>query len=182
MKHIQSPKYLDCSKSLIFVIGNLDEAFQVENDTNPDMDADMYYDLTSKVTIMDIKDALKKRFRAEQIARFGNTMIKYPTLKKEHFKKIIESEVQRICAKFKNDEEVEIIPSAEIMDLIYNESVYPVQGVRPTFTTIGTIFTPLLSNIVIQKDMDKNINKVEIKVMDSEKGYKQDKKEIALLY
>ena len=182
LKHIQSPKYLDCSKSLIFVIGNLDEAFQVENDTNPDMDADMYYDLTSKVTIMDIKDALKKRFRAEQIARFGNTMIKYPTLKKEHFKKIIESEVQRICAKFKDDKEVEIIPSAEIMDLIYNESVYPVQGVRPTFTTIGTIFTPLLSNIVIQKDMDKNINKVEIKVMDSEKGYKQDKKEIALLY
>lgn len=182
LKNIQSPKYLDCSRSLIFVIGNLDEAFKVENDTNPDIDADMYYDLTSKVTIMDIKNALKTRFRAEQIARFGNTMIKYPTLKKEHFKKIIESEVQRICAKFKDDEEVEIIPSAEMMDLLYNESVYPVQGVRPTFTTIGTIFTPLLSNIVIQKNLYPEINKVMIEVKDKNKGYKLDTKQLILIY
>ena len=182
LKTIQAPKFVDSSKALIFVVGNLDEAFRVENDTNPDLDADMYYDLTSKVTVMDIKDALKTRFRAEQIARFGNTMIKYPTLKKAHFEEIIKKEVQRICAKFKDDTEIEIKPSADILDLLYNEGVYPVQGVRPIFTTIGTIFTPLLSNITISVEKDPNIKFVDIVVVNPELGYKTSRKRIELQY
>ena len=46
-----------------------------------------------KVSISDIKEALKQRFRAEQIARLGNNLIKYPTLKKEHFIKIIKKRI-----------------------------------------------------------------------------------------
>ena len=54
-------KEMNCNRSLIFVLGNLDEAFGVEGDLNPDIDADVFYDKTSSVSITDIKNALKER-------------------------------------------------------------------------------------------------------------------------
>lgn len=152
-------KTLDCSGALVFVIGNLDEAFRVEDDINPDLDADMFYDITSKVSLGDIKTALTKRFRAEQIARLGNNMIKYPTLKREHFQTIIQKETERIMEDFKKvDPSLSVSVSPAICALLYSEGVFPVQGVRPIFTTIGTILTPYLSKILIEKtEADKNV-------------------------
>lgn len=34
---------------------------------------------------------------------------------------------------------------------MYSEGVFPVQGVRPVYTTIGTLLTPLLSDILINR-------------------------------
>ena len=152
-------KTLDCSGALVFVIGNLDEAFRVEDDINPDLDADMFYDITSKVSLGDIKTALTKRFRAEQIARLGNNMIKYPTLKREHFQIIIQKETDRIMEDFKKvDPNLSVTVSPGMHALLYSEGVFPVQGVRPIFTTIGTILTPYLSKILIEKTKeDKNV-------------------------
>lgn len=150
---ISRPKQLDCSNSLVFVIGNLDEAFHVSGDTNPDMDADMFYSVTSKVTVSDIKEALKKRFRAEQIARLGNNLIKYPTLKREHFQKIIRNEVSKILDNFnKHVDPIKVNIEEEVYELLYVEGVFPTQGVRPIFTTINTILTPYLSKILINKE------------------------------
>ena len=154
---IMAPRYLDCSKALVFIVGNLDEAFKVEGDLNPDVDADIFYDETSKVTISDIKNALKKRFRAEQIARFGNSLIKYPTLKKEHFQKIIRKEVERLCTSFETISEKKIRLGDRMYDLLYFESVFPVQGVRPVFTTIGTILSPIFSDILLHFKNSKDI-------------------------
>ena len=72
-------KTLDFSKSLILLVGNLDEAFYLSKNVDPDLNADVFKKIIDKkVTIHSIKSALKSRFRAEQIARFGNTILKYP--------------------------------------------------------------------------------------------------------
>lgn len=178
---IMSTRKIDCSRALVFIIGNLDEAFHVEGDLSPDLEADIFYDETSKVSISDIKNALKQRFRAEQISRFGNNIIKYPTLRTIHFQEIIKREVSRICSEFKKSSGIEINCKPEFYDLLYSEGVYPVQGVRPVFTTIGTIFTPLLSNILVRSEKSK-IESTEIKVVDSESGYKKTNKTIELIY
>ena len=158
------PKSIDCKNSLIFIIGNLDEAFMVGGDINPDVDADMFYDITSKVTITDIKSALKKRFRPEQIARLGNNLIKYPTLNKESFEKIIDLEINRILKDFNEVEpDISITISDKMKSLLYSEGVYPVQGVRPIFTTISTILTPYLSKILVEKG-ENEIKEVTIDV------------------
>ena len=146
-----TPKKINCSKSLVFIIGNLDEAFKVGSNVDPDIDADIFHDITSKVSVSDIKSSLSFRFRAEQIARFGNNIIKYPTLGSEDFKKIIKQEVSRVCDEFRADEGLIINVSDRFLGLIYSEGVYPVQGTRPVYTTIGSIFTPLLSDIVIYR-------------------------------
>ncbi len=178
---IMSTRKIDCSGALVFIIGNLDEAFRVEGDLSPDLDADIFYDETSKVSISDIKNALKQRFRAEQISRFGNNIIKYPTLKREHFEKIIRKEVKRICTEFENSSEIYLDVTEDFLDLLYSEGVYPVQGVRPVFTTIGTIFTPLLSDMLIRCEKE-NIESAEISVVDPESGYKKSIKTLEIKY
>ena len=176
-KSMTAMKEMNCNKSIIFVLGNLDEAFGVEGELNPDIDADVFYDRTSKVTITDIKNALKKRFRAEQIARFGNSIIKYPTLKKTDFMKIIHKEAGRVTEEFEKATGHKIVFSSDVYNLLYSEGVYPVQGVRPIFTTIGTILTPLFSDIVINFPETRDIT-MEIK--EPESGYKVDKKTILI--
>lgn len=178
---IMSTRRIDCSGALVFIIGNLDEAFHVEGDLSPDFEADIFYDETSKVSISDVKNALKTRFRAEQISRFGNSIIKYPTLKKVHFEQIIQKEVNRICTDFMNSEGIGLDVTSDFLDLLYSEGVYPVQGVRPVFTTIGTIFTPLLSDILIRNEKEK-ITDALIDVRDPESGYKMSSKELEIKY
>ena len=177
-KSIIAPKEIDCNKSLVFILGNLDEAFKVEGDINPDIDADIFYDQTSKVTITDIKRALKRRFRAEQIARFGNSIIKYPTLKKVHFEEVIRKEVDRVSKEFTATSGITLDINKDMYDLLYAEGVYPVQGVRPVFTTITTIFTPLLSDIIMSGA--KRGDTAHLKVVHPELGYKLKEKEISV--
>lgn len=177
-KIVSKPKTYNFSKSIIFIIGNLDEAFiSVKGDTSPDIDADIFYEITKEVSIIDIKTALSKRFRDEQIARFGNNLIKYPTLKKEHFKEIIKKEVSRITERVKEISGKKIVCTDRVLDLLYSEGVYPTQGVRPVLSTINSILTPIISriqmsgedNVVIDiKDPDLCKSEVEITVRKGE--------------
>lgn len=144
-------RVLDCSKSLIFVVGNLDEAYKVSSEISPDLDADMFNSITSNVTTTDIKNALRKRFRPEQIGRLGNNIIKYPTLKGNDFKKIIDFEIQKRLTKFTEVDPIKINVTDAFKNLLYSESVYPTQGVRPILTSISTLITPYLSKVLIYK-------------------------------
>ena len=157
---IMVPIQIDCSHSLVFILGNLDEAFRVSGDMTPDLDADVFYKETSNVTLNDIKEALKARFRPEQIARLGNTIIKYPTLKKEHFKQIISKELDRVCHEFYAKFNINISVTDSFKDLIYAEGVFPTQGARPIFTTINSIFNPLFSEILVYAEGKNNISAV----------------------
>lgn len=163
-KYIVAPKYINCSDSLIFILGNLDEAYRDSKDFNPDLDADMFASTTSQVSIGDIKEALKKRFRPEQIARFGNNIIKYPCLGSDNFKKIIEKECNRICSEFQDNFGISVTVGDDFKDLLYSEGVYPVQGVRPVFTTIGYLLTPLLSKILIFLEPKENKSEFHVKI------------------
>lgn len=157
---ITAPVEIDCSGSIIFILGNLDNAFMVGDNVTPDIDADVFYAETSKVSVCDIKSALKTRFRPEQIARFGNNIIKYPTLNKKHFEEIINKELSRICKEFKDKFSIEIEPGDNFKKLVYFESVYPTQGVRPVFSTINSLFNPLLSDIIVYAEGKENIKVV----------------------
>ena len=114
------------------------------------------------------------------IARFGNSIIKYPTLKKVHFEEVIRKEVSRISNGFTATSGINLKISDNIYELLYAEGVYPVQGVRPVFTTITTIFTPLLSDIIMSgaKKGDTAI----LNVINPETGYKLKEKEVSITF
>lgn len=153
-----SSRKLDCSKSLVFILGNLDEAYKDSYDINPDIDADLFYEITSRVTTTDIKEALKKRYRPEQIGRLGNNIIKYPTLSKDSFKRIIDLEIGRILDRFSEVDKIKVVFEQSMKDLLYSESVYPTQGVRPVLSSIDTLITPYLSKVVEHKGRSKSVS------------------------
>jgi len=72
-------------------------------------DADIYYDLSRRVNIIDIKNALKEKFKPEQIARFGNNHIIYPCLNKKSYRKIIEINCQKYWIELKLNRVLKLI-------------------------------------------------------------------------
>ncbi len=127
-------------KMLIFISGNLDEAFTMSNDIdNADLDADIYHEFSKKITIVNIKNSLRGKFKPEQIARFGNTHIIYPCLSKASYYKIIKMRCDNLLDKIGNDFNLKIVLDTNVYDVIYNNGVFPTQGVRPVLSTVSQI-------------------------------------------
>lgn len=142
-----TPKVVDCTKSLVFVLGNLDEAYTMSSDFNPDMNADEFHEKSLKITLPKIKEALKLRFRNEQIARLGNIHIIYPAFSSQSYKQIIQLELNKINKKVYAEFQTNLLFDESVLSLIYAEGVYPTQGTRPIYTTIHQIIKSQISKI-----------------------------------
>jgi Peptidase family M41/ATPase family associated with various cellular activities (AAA) len=142
------------SKSLIIISGNLDEAYSMANETGEtDIEADIFRAYTEKITIVDIKNALSRKFKPEQVARFGNIHLIYKSLRKTDFEKLIGEELRKIVKKNKEHFGVDIEITTNLNQLIYQNGVFPVQGVRPVFSSITDIVEANLSKLLFEAFM-----------------------------
>ncbi|MBL0742024.1 hypothetical protein [Chryseolinea lacunae] len=139
IKTRQATKQLDLSHAFIFVLGNLDEAYLMNGSMNPDISADDFHQATVRITVATIKTALRERFRSEQIARLGNNHIIYKSFRKEHFQELIRRELNRVAAFAHETFGWTLIFDESVVDIVYAEGVFPTQGTRPVFTTIGNL-------------------------------------------
>ena len=142
-------KTLDLSHSLIFVLGNLDEAYAMSHNMNPDISADEFHDATSKITIADIKRALRKRFRPEQIARLGNNHIIYRSFSCAQFRALIRQELTRIQNFVDEKFGWKIVFDDSVVNIVYAEGVFPAQGTRPVFTTVKNLIESKVSGLIV---------------------------------
>ena len=142
------------AKTLIIISGNLDEAYSMANETGEtDIEADIFRAYTEKITIVDIKNALSRKFKPEQVARFGNIHLIYKSLRKIDFEHLIQEELVKICKKNKEHFGVDIEISQNFNQLIYQNGVFPVQGVRPVFSSITDIVEANLSKLLFEAFM-----------------------------
>jgi len=162
IRYALCPKVVDLSKSVIFIIGNLDEAYKMAGDFNPDIDADSFYQETLKIGISEVKTALKKRFRKEQISRLGNTHIIYPSLNQEAFWKIIHKELKIIKEQFSTQFNIELHFHDSVVELIYREGVFPTQGTRPVLSTINQLIRSKIGLLAAETIEKKDICTDEI--------------------
>lgn len=147
---------IDHSKTLIIISGNLDEAFVMAHNTaEADIDADIFHAYTQKISVVDIKSALTRKFKPEQVARFGNIHLVYKSLRKKDFEALIEVEVEKIIVKNKELFGIELSVSAALKRLIYQNGVFPVQGVRPVFSSIIDILETNLSKFLFEALIQK---------------------------
>ncbi|MBS1635997.1 MAG: hypothetical protein JST26_08740 [Bacteroidetes bacterium] len=156
IKTLTGVKQMNLSKALIFILGNLDEAFYMSGSLNPDISADELYEATSRINISHIKAALKKRFRHEQIARLGNNHIIYKSFTNAHFRELIRRELQRVSDYMQNEFGFTLQYHSSIHELVYNEGVFPTQGTRPVLTTVKNLIETWLGKLAvecIEKDM-----------------------------
>jgi len=139
---------LDYTKCLIFISGNLDEAYtsaQLVDDC--DTDADVFFQQTKRVNVMDIKASLKKRFKPEQISRFGNTHIIYPSINRRAYEQIIRRACNEYVTGMNRLTGIEFKLDSNAEAVIYNNSVYPTQGTRPVLSSVQSIFGDSLAQI-----------------------------------
>lgn len=158
-----APVEVNCSKALLFVMGNLDEAYSMSGDFNPDMNADDFHRDSLKISITNIKNVLRKHFRNEQIARLGNIHIIYPAFNRASYQSIIAMELNRVSKRLWDIQRLKLEFDDSAKELIYQEGVYPTQGTRPLFTTIHQIIKSKLPKIVCYQALNsKESNRVRV--------------------
>jgi len=139
------------TKLLIIISGNLDEAFRMADNVNDaDRDADVYHEYSKSIDIIKIKGALRYRFKPEQIARLGNMHMIYPIPSKAAYYGIIEQKVNNIIATVKNNNGINITVDQSVLDVIYNNGVFPTQGVRPVLSTVSSIIENSLPKFLFE--------------------------------
>ena len=163
----QQPKTKYFEKALIFVVGNVDEAYRFNGNFSADISADEFHELSKKINVPIIKTALRERFRDEQIARLGNTHIIYPALDKKAYQDLIRLSLDNYFNQFEKEFNIRWKYDETLVDKIYREGVYPTQGARPVFTTIQQIVkakTALLLQSILIKE--KKVDCIKLTVED----------------
>jgi cell division protease FtsH len=130
------PQIADLSSSLIFAVGNLDEVYFFSKNQSPDISPDEFYRNSKKITLSNVKMALLRRFRSEQIARLGNNHIIYPALNSNAFRSVILLELEKLSTIYLSKCGFEIKFHPSVVKWIFSEGVVPTQGVRPLISTI----------------------------------------------
>lgn len=157
------PRKINVSKALIFVLGNLDEAFRMAGQLTSELSADEFREQSLKIGMGEVRAALQKRFRNEQIARLGNIHLIYPALGQSHFYQIIDQWIQSKLNHLQQRYGVSIEVGDSLRDFLYQEGVIPVQGTRPLFSTLhqhlGSKFSHVLLPLLTQFP---NTTKIEL--------------------
>ncbi len=152
----------DYSNLLIFISGNLDEAYAMAKSVNDtDVEADVLHAFSQQINFLSIKRALKTRFKPEQISRFGNTHVIYPSMSRSSYEELIVKKLSELSALIKNRHKITITFSKDIHDFVYRNGVIPSQGVRPVFSTISGYVENAIPKILLRA-VEKGIDKVEV--------------------
>jgi cell division protease FtsH len=151
----------DYSKVLIFVCGNLDNAYSMANDVaEADISADILHKFSLKINLVDIKKCLSKLYYPEQVARLGNNHVIYRCLNNDSYTKIIEKSLNEFKSELKASHNFDISFTDDLIHVLYDNFVYPSQGVRPVFSGISSFLSE-----VVPKNMFKILdNDLEYKI------------------
>ena len=144
------PQSVDCRQALVFVMGNLDEAYPMSHNLNPDISADEFHLQSLRINVSNIRRALSTRFRMEQIARLGNCHIIYPAFSRNSYERIIRKELDSITRKAQHYG-LDLRIDGSVSELLYREGVVPTQGIRPLLATIQEIVGTQLARMVVER-------------------------------
>lgn len=143
-----SMKKVDFTQSLIFCVGNIDEAYSMSHSSNPDADADVFYEHSMKINVPTMKRALSERFRMEQIGRLGNNHIVYPSISKQAYRDIINLYYCNRKDYIKEKFDIDVTFDDSMQHIMYRESVFPSQGARPVLSSFNVLIDSYISRII----------------------------------
>jgi cell division protease FtsH len=157
------PQKIDTRAALVFVAGNLDDAYDMAMDVDVDSDADVLQARSRLIGLPEIKEALLKRYRPEQIARLGNRHIIYPAFGRSEYQQIIAAQVNKVLGKFSSKLHLAFEVDASLLDIIYSEGVAPAQGVRPVLSTVDQLVTNRIPTIYLAvQELGESVNRVKM--------------------
>ncbi len=156
----------DYTKTLIFISGNIDEAYVYSKHVEEvDMDADILHHVSKRINVLDIKKALCAKFKPEQISRMGNNHVVYPLLNKSAFQEIIKNKIGEIVRRIESKFNIRVDVEDSVYKMIYDNGVFPTQGTRPVFSTITSVFDNCVPDFLLQLIM-KEKNQITLSYYD----------------
>jgi ATPase family associated with various cellular activities (AAA) len=147
----------DYSRLLIIVSGNLDEMYRdlASRVEDCDTDADVFHNLSNQLSLIDVKKALNKRFRPEQVARLGNTHIIYPSLNQATYLRLIRGVCLDYADQLRSSSGYHVVFDESVASGIYANGVFPSQGTRPMFSSVhGILSAPLVNAALWAAELD----------------------------
>lgn len=161
IRELLVPQKVDTRSALVFVAGNLDDAYEMSSDVEVDTDADVLKARSLLIGLPEIKSALMKRYRPEQIARLGNRHIIYPAFGRYEYEQIIRAQVKKVLNVFQNKLALSFDVDQNLLDVIYSEGVAPAQGVRPVLSTVDQLVTNRIPSIYLAaQELGEKVDKV----------------------
>ena len=140
-------KVMDFSKALIFVIGNLDDAYDMSGEVSADQDPDSLHEDSKKITFSKIKEALKDLFRMEEISRLGNIHLIYPAFNSQFFRDFIDKELGEIGKRYETAFDCKLEFCHSVKSMLFEEGVTASQGFRPLRSSIRFLIESSLSTL-----------------------------------
>jgi cell division protease FtsH len=163
IRELLVPQKIDTRSALVFVAGNLDDAYEMASDVDVDADADVLKARSLLIGLPEIKSALMKRYRPEQIARLGNRHIIYPAFGRSEYEQIIKAQVKKVLGVFQNKLAMALEVDQSLLDIIYSEGVAPAQGVRPVLSTVDQLVTNRIPGIYLAtQELAEAVDKVKM--------------------
>ena len=148
-KNITSLYEKSYKKTLVFIVGNLDNVYSVAGDTSDcDTNADYFHEMTKKISLIDVKSGLERMFFPEQIARLGSNHVIYPALSRAAYEKLIQRLFKTEVIELFGKHSVVASSAPKLLDIVYENTVFPTQGTRPVFSSFYSIFSTNVSNIL----------------------------------
>jgi cell division protease FtsH len=132
------------------VIGNLDEAFEMSKSVSSEVSPDLFHEESKKISFSQIKEALKQRFRMEEISRLGNIHLIYPAFNSNFYSAYISNELRLIADRFEKAVGIKITYAESIKEMIFEEGVVPSQGFRPLKSSIRFLIESSIANMLKQ--------------------------------
>jgi cell division protease FtsH len=178
LKDYGPTKVFDLSKSLVFVAGNIDEAFAgLTSITDNDyFSPDDFYALSSKVNFNQVKQALFYRFKPEQVSRLGSNHVIFPSFNTAMYKALITSLNKRSISKYK-DLGIKIKIDKSIDEFILKHNAIPSQGARSVLSAHEYLVDSNLSEIIAET-MIRGGKEVLIGVVNNRVHLINDKKKV----
>lgn len=145
------------SKILIFISGNMDQVFKADRSFDS-MSDDEIYEITSKITLVDIKRELFKMFRPEQVSRLGNNHVIFHSLKHAHFFEVVQREIAKTVTSVKEEFDIDLTIDEELVwNAVQEIGIFAAQGVRPVLSSSAMILGELIPPyLVVAKECGLN--------------------------
>ncbi|MGW8123618.1 hypothetical protein ACV07N_13250 [Roseivirga echinicomitans] len=154
-----TPTTIDCSKALIFNIGNLNSLYPMSSNYSIDLSADEFYKQSLKIGLSDVKRKLSGLFRHEQVARLGNNHIIYPSINEAQYQTFIALKLEDLSNQIQSNVGFKLSFDKAFKRYLFDLAVIPSLGYRPVLTSIDTevqAHLGIMIQAVIKQKLDIN--------------------------
>lgn len=167
----KNARMLDFRKSIIFVAGNLDEAFTDSYRVNPDdLTANELFDRTTQIGVDTVRECLLRRFRPEQVARLGSSLLVFPSLSRESILKLVQINLNKVSDFYKKEFDWTISFHDSVKEIAFKEGTIAAQGARIVLSMLSDMVESRVPKWLMSS-MKKSVKSVSISFNENKKCF-----------